>query len=109
MRFKLDENLSDALAAPLLSKGHDVSSVLKQQLGGRPDDLIFKVCCEERRALITLDLDFNNPVAFPTANTAGVIVQRPGRPLLSVVRLLMAQLPEWLSREQLAGRLWVAE
>ncbi len=109
MRFKLDENLSEALASPLTLDGHDGSSVLAQHLGGRSDETIFEVCRAEGRALITLDLDFNNPVAFPTAGSAGIIVLRPGRPLVSLIRLLIAQLPECLNRERLSGRLWVVE
>lgn len=109
MKFKVDENLNEQLAAALVADGHDVSSVLAQDLSGRPDEMVFEVCRREGRALITLDLDFNNPVAFPTAGTAGIIVLRPGKPLLSLIRHLIAQLPECLKREQLAGRLWVVE
>ena len=109
MRFKLDENLSEEMAAPLVAAGHDVSSVLAQDLGGRPDDLIYLVCKVEGRALITLDLDFNNPVAFPTADTPGIIILRPGRPLVSIIRHLVAQLPQCLNREQLRDHLWVVE
>jgi predicted nuclease of predicted toxin-antitoxin system len=109
MRFKLDENLSDTLAESLIANGHDVSSVLAQGLGGRQDEKIFEVCRAEGRALITLDLDFNNPVAFPADGTPGIIILRPRRPLHSLIRLLIAQIPECLDREILTGRLWIVE
>ena len=105
MRFKLDENLSEALASPLISGGHDVASVLAQNLGGRPDELIYEICRAEGRALITLDLDFNNPIAFPTTGTAGIIILRPDRPLVSLIKHLMSQIPQCLNREQLSGHL----
>lgn len=65
MKFKLDENLSDGLAVPLARDGHDVSSVLLQRMGGHPDGSVFEACRREGRALITLDLDFNDPIAAP--------------------------------------------
>ncbi len=38
MRFKLDENLPMELAGLLRDAGHDVSTVLDQQLGGSSDE-----------------------------------------------------------------------
>src|SRR5215203_5196751 len=77
MRFKLDENLDPSFAGPLESAGHDVASVRGQSLGGRSDELIRAVCVAESRTLVTLDLDFSNPVRFPVAGTAGIIILRP--------------------------------
>ncbi len=65
MKFKLDENLSPALAEKLTSAGHDAHSVIEQSLGGRPDSQVIEVCMREGRALITLDLDFANIQAYP--------------------------------------------
>jgi predicted nuclease of predicted toxin-antitoxin system len=36
-----------------------------QRLAGRSDDMIYAVCLAEGRVLITLDLDFSNPLRFP--------------------------------------------
>ena len=72
MRFKLDENLDLRFAASLLTAGHDVASVRAQNLGGRSDEVIHAVCAAERLTLITLDLDFSNPIRFPVEQTAGV-------------------------------------
>ncbi len=109
MKFKLDENLGAGLALPLARDGHDVSSVLLQRMGGHPDGSVFEACRREGRALITLDLDFNDPITYPTQGTSGIILLRPGKPLLSILRRLFAQLPDCLARERLDGRLWVVE
>jgi predicted nuclease of predicted toxin-antitoxin system len=79
MRFKLDENLDPSFAGSLELAGHDVASVRGQNLGGCSDEVIRAVCVAENRTLITLDLDFSNPVRFPMAGTAGIIILRPPR------------------------------
>lgn len=73
-RLKLDENLGASAAATLALAGHDVSTVHQQQLVGAPDDHVFAVCKAEARCLITLDLDFANPMRFVLAGGAGVCV-----------------------------------
>ena len=37
---------------------------------------MFQVCCDEQRILVTLDLDFANPLTFDPRLTAGVVVLR---------------------------------
>src|SRR5437773_2505431 len=109
MRFKLDENLDTQLASVLSEHGHDVATVLGQQLGGRSDEMIYKRCVAENRVLITLDLDFSNPVRFPVGDTVGMIVLRPVRPLLGLIHKVLSQVPALLQREQLENRLWIVE
>lgn len=60
MKFKLDENLPVEAAALLREAGHDALTILDQQMGGQTDDEIIQVCTQEKRALITLDLDFSD-------------------------------------------------
>jgi hypothetical protein len=55
MRLKLDENLPAELAADLRECGHDVETVVEENLGGRSDRLILVAAGRERRILITLD------------------------------------------------------
>jgi predicted nuclease of predicted toxin-antitoxin system len=85
MRFKLDENLDPCFSAPLVTAGHDVASVRAQGLGGRSDDVIYGVCVSEQRTLITLDLDFSNPVRFPVVGTPGIIVLGPSKVTLPLI------------------------
>jgi hypothetical protein len=55
----------------------------------------------KKRALITLDLDFTNPIRFPVADTVGIIVLRPSRPLLGLIHYVLSQVPMLLQRERL--------
>lgn len=83
--------------------------MIGEQLGGRSDEVIYGKCLAERRTLITLDLDFANPVRFPVEHTAGVIILRPMRPLLGLIRTVLNQVPALLQREQVDNRLWIVE
>ena len=76
MEFKTDENLPSEVCELLRQAGHDAVSVLDQELGGRPDDDIATVCRMEGRALITLDTDFANILAYPPADHHGIVVIR---------------------------------
>jgi predicted nuclease of predicted toxin-antitoxin system len=79
-------------------------------LGGTDDDALFARCRREGRCLVTLDLDFGNVLRFPPEKTAGLAVLRPaGRPSLAALERLIGQLVETLSREPVAGRLWIIE
>lgn len=76
MKFKLDENLSPSLLAMFVTAGHDAHPVVQQALGGQPDERVINVCRDEGRALVTLDLDFSNILAYPPANFTGIVVLR---------------------------------
>ncbi|WP_437757647.1 DUF5615 family PIN-like protein [Sorangium sp. So ce1389] len=109
MRLKIDENLPEDVAELMRQAGHDVSTVLVQGLGGRPDPDIARVCAEEGRALLTLDVDFANVRRYPPSIYEGLIVMRLARQdkphVLAVVRRLLAL----LEREQVERRLWIVE
>jgi Domain of unknown function (DUF5615) len=74
MRFKTDENLPLALCEILRSAGHDAASVREQSLVGRPDTDIAAVCMAEKRAIVTLDLDFSDIRTYPPGSYAGIVV-----------------------------------
>ena len=58
MRFKLDENLPIELAELFRRSGHDAQTVFDEELAGAEDAEIASVCIRERRAIVTLDMDF---------------------------------------------------
>jgi len=76
-RFKLDENVPARVTRELLARGHDVETVLSQDMGGAPDERVAGKCAEEQRVLITLDLDFADVRSYG----------RPGSPAIVVVRV----------------------
>lgn len=109
MRFKLDENLDARLAALLAERGHEADSVRSEGLGGAFDERLFAECAREGRVLITLDLDFADPLRFPPWRPAGIIVLRPQRNTLALIRQTLAAALPALEREPIAGALCIVE
>jgi predicted nuclease of predicted toxin-antitoxin system len=109
MRFKVDENLPREACDLLSRAGHDAISVGEQGLGGAADTRIYELCQDERRALITLDVDFANVQAYDPKSSSGVIVLRLARQdKRRLLDALATTLPV-LEREPLNERLWIVE
>jgi predicted nuclease of predicted toxin-antitoxin system len=105
----LDENFPPGLVPLLVEAGHDVSTISEEGLSGCSDETVFRVGGSENRTIVTLDLDFSNPIRFPTKGTAGVIVLRIRRPLLSLIEdTVRAAIPQ-LSENGVRGKLWILE
>lgn len=110
MRLKLDENLGVRTARLFAEAGHDVATVAGQGLAGFTDSDLLAVCVAEGRALITLDLDFSNPLRFDPANTAGIAVLRvPDLPGRSDLELAAGLLIGVVAEADIAGQLWVVD
>ena len=110
MKLKLDENLGLRWAARVRDAGHDVDTVHGERLSGANDQAVLDAASGAGRALVTLDLDFANPLRFRPERTAGIAVlrvrDRPGRSDLDAV---VGRLIDGLSRAELSGRLWLVE
>ena len=109
MLFKLDENLPGALAGLFAEAGHDAITVSQQGMTGARDPRVASVCRRERRALVTLDMDFADIRNYPPHDYPGLVVFRlsrhgPGRVLAVAARLL-----EMLPETSLQGQLWIVE
>ncbi len=76
MKLKLDENLGIRHREQLQRAGHDVDTVHDEQLSGAPDPDVLEAAVAAGRALVTLDVDFANPIHFPPQRTAGIAVLR---------------------------------
>ena len=109
MKFKLDENLSPSLAALFAADGHEAHSVVQQALGGQPDERIIDVCRRQQRALITLDLDFSNILAYPPAEFTGIIVLRLVDQAHITVEAAIRRVLDLLPQEPVTGTLWIVE
>lgn len=109
MRFKIDENLPGALVRLLAANGHEATTVREEGLNGKPDHEIAKICQSERRAIVTLDLDFADITSLPPEEYAGIIVLRIGdQSKQHVLRIFGGILPLLMS-EPLVEHLWIVE
>jgi predicted nuclease of predicted toxin-antitoxin system len=110
VRLKLDENLGRRGAELLRQAGHEVTTVSEQHLCGATDAELIEVCAVENRGIVTLDLDFGNPLLFRPSNYAGIAVLRlPPKPtpddLFDAIRTLIAG----LAQRQIEGKLWIIQ
>ena len=98
MRFKLDENIAARTQQIFRDAGHDVQTVRDQHLQGSSDQYLYKVCGDERRCLITLDLDFSDVTRFPPDGVYGIVVIRlPRNPSLQSLEQLIRQFLQTLT------------
>ncbi|MBM3334292.1 DUF5615 family PIN-like protein [Candidatus Sumerlaeota bacterium] len=110
MKFKLDENFGTRTQGLFRIAGHEVLTVRDQQLQGCSDQHLYKVCCAERRCLVTLDLDFTDVTRFPPTSASGIAVIRvPRNPSLALLEQLVEQFLQALTHMQIEENLWLVE
>lgn len=110
MKIKLDENLGERGAALFRKAGHDVETVADESLSGSADHELIAVCARERRCLVTLDLDFSNPMVFDPGQYAGIAVLRlPPRSLVYDLWDACQLLIDALASERIEGQLWIVQ
>lgn len=109
MRFKVDENLPVEVAQELRASGHEADTVDEEQLAGASDQKIAEFVRIERRALLTLDVDFGNLKRYPPSEYPGLVVLRlhsqSKRSVLQVVRRVLSR----LDQDRLEGCLWTVD
>jgi predicted nuclease of predicted toxin-antitoxin system len=110
LKLKLDENLGRRCQELLRSLGHDASTVAAQNLQSASDPVLIERCREEERCLVTLDMDFGNPLVFKPFKYPGIAVLRL-RARASHGDLLMTTetLGRALLDADIRGKLWIVE
>lgn len=110
MKLKLDENLGLRARDLLTSAGHDVCTVPAQDLCSATDEDVAARCRVEARGIVTLDLDFANPLRFPPSQHHGIAVLRgPARMSAGALDRLLATFIGALGTLPFAGALWIVE
>ena len=109
MRFKLDENLPAEMADLFNRAGHDAVTVLDQQMGGVSDPDLATVCVQERRAIVTLDIDFSDIRTYRPSAYSGIVVFRLNNQARDHVLKIGARFLQRLSTTSLDGQLWIVE
>jgi len=110
MKFKLDENFGTRTQQIFKQKGHNVHTVLDENLKSTPDSNLYEICCREQRCLVTLDLDFTDVVRFPPKNGSGIaVIRQPRNFSLPILEMLIHQFLETLETMSIEGNLWIIE
>lgn len=110
MKLKLDENLGRRGQQVLRAAGHEVSTVAEQALQRTEDRDLIARCHDERRCLVTLDLDFANPLVFLPSQFSGLAVLRlPHKPRALDLDVLIETLAVALRENSIEGKLWIVE
>jgi hypothetical protein len=66
--------------------------------------------CGRARCLVTLDVEFGDPVRFTPADFAGIAVLRvPGRISRESLRVAVETLAEALRARDIRGKLWIVQ
>ena len=76
MRFLADVGVSPRIVEWLRAAGHDAIHLQEQHLERLADPEIFRKAIEERRTLLTFDLDFTEIVALSQGGEASVVLFR---------------------------------
>jgi len=109
MLFKVDENLPVELAELLSDLGHDAKTVNDQRLQGVNDRVLLERCDNEKRTLVTLDIDFSDIRAYPPRDHEGIILLRVGNQSKGHVLEVFKRILPLITQEPIIGRLWVVE
>ncbi len=110
MRLKLDENLGHRAAELIRSAGHDVTTVPIERLCLAPDQELINTCRREHRCLVTLDVEFANPLVFRPSEYFGIAVVRlPPKPAPDHLTEALHTLLQGLLQAPIEGRLWIVQ
>ena len=74
MKFLADENLFEPIIKYLKEIGAYVLSIREAGLSGISDNEVYKLACNEKRVIITMDKDFTKIFRFPPQKCGGIIV-----------------------------------
>ncbi len=109
MKFKIDENLPDEVAEILNRSSHDAVTVLQQDMGGKEDSDIAKVCRNEDRVIVTLDIDFADILTYPPDQYPGIIVFRITNQSKPSILKHVKRVVKVLALHSCQQQLWIVE
>ena len=108
--MKLDENLGVRGADLFRRAGHNVATVKEQGLCSSDDKELIKICRSEKRCLVTLDLEFGNPLIFDPKDYSGIAVLRlPPLPKPEDLYDAVHTIIKGLAQKTIGGQLWIVQ
>lgn len=109
MRVKLDENIPRSARQVLITAGHDVDTVVDEDLAGATDPQVVSAAAADGRLLITLDRGLGDIRAYPPGSHAGILVLRPPDQSARTVAAVLAEVVAGHDLPTLAGTVTVAQ
>ena len=109
MKFKIDENLPIEIVQILNEAEYDAMSILDQNLGGKADIHVASRCQNEKRILVTLDMDFADIRTYPPNQYSGLIVLRLKRQDKPYILKIFSQLLQFFPKKPIDHHLWIVE
>ncbi|MGB9700398.1 MAG: DUF5615 family PIN-like protein [Thermodesulfobacteriota bacterium] len=110
MKFKLDENLGQRGVDLFREAGYDTATVAEERLCSATDRELLEHCQKEKRCLVTLDLDFGNPIIFNPKEYFGIAVIRlPSKPTPNDLYDTIRTMIKGLAQKNLQGSLWIVQ
>ncbi|OIQ58985.1 DUF5615 family PIN-like protein [Neomoorella thermoacetica] len=109
LRFKIDENLPIEIADLLREAGYEAETVWSEQIQGFSDIELLGICRNEKRVLVTLDMDFSDIRRYRPEDYQGIILLRiASQGKQSVINLFKKVIPH-LRYQKLIGYLWIVQ
>ncbi len=109
MKVKLDENMPRSASQVLLAAGHDVDTVVDEDLRGAPDPRVVAAAAATGRLLITFDRGLGDIRAYPPGSHAGILVLRPADQSVPTVVAALAELIAGHDLTALTGTIAIAQ
>ncbi|SFF54427.1 DUF5615 family PIN-like protein [Blastococcus tunisiensis] len=109
MKVKLDENIPRSARQVLIAAGHDVDTVVDEDLGGASDPQVVAAAAADERLLITLDRGLGDIRTYPPGSHAGILVLRPSDQSAWTVAAALAGVVAGHDLTTLAGTVTVAQ
>ncbi|MDQ1267316.1 MAG: hypothetical protein QG635_2470 [Bacteroidota bacterium] len=110
MKIKLDENLGFRTYHLFESNDFDVKTVAMEGICGCRDEDIFRICIDESRCLVTLDMDFSDIIRFNPINTSGIaVIKTYHNLLLPSLEKIIQNFINNLKLYPIENQLWIVE
>ena len=109
MKVELDENLPRSASEVLVAAGHDVDTVVDEDLAGAIDPRVVAAAAATGRLLITLDRGLGDIRAYPPRSYAGILVLRPPDQSATTVAAALAEVVARHDLTTLAGTITIVQ
>lgn len=109
MRLFTDECVYRVTVEALRAWGHEVVTAQEAGLVGKGDDELLEYALEQRRVLLTIDLDFSDIRRYPPGHHHGIIVLKIRPKVVDRVHAVLKKFLEVTPQEELDRALVIVD